>query len=166
MAYNTYVLPVLLYVAQFSWVPAKVLALELPAVARILHTPMHVLGRDGHLLLDQVGIRPFRGMLASCCAALYRSAVASLPDTFALWLEMHEKISSSSIATAHTGHLGRVPRAEENHPRVRICVHHANFISMENATMEMHVANGIFRCANSTREEFVELEPRYGVKVS
>ena len=30
LAYNTYVLPVLLYVAQFSWVPAKVLALELP----------------------------------------------------------------------------------------------------------------------------------------
>lgn len=88
LAYNTYALPVLLYVSQFAWPPAWVLALELPSIARVLHTPNHCLGANGHMLLDQAGMRPFRGMLPSCLSALFRCAVASLPDSEDLWLSL------------------------------------------------------------------------------
>ena len=91
--------------------PAFVLAAERAAIARILHAPMHVLGRYGHALLDSVSIRPARSVLLSSLAALFRTAVATLPSTVHLQLELERKTNSSSIGPALSGQFVKTWRS-------------------------------------------------------
>ena len=106
LAYNSYAVSVLSFVSQFDWVPVFVLGLEKRALAKILHTPMHVLGKWGHALLSQVGVRSCRSVLVSGFVALVRTVVATLRATFDIHATLKKQNSSCNIRSAFLGQLG------------------------------------------------------------
>ena len=88
LCYNFRSLPVLGYVAQLLPPPADLLRLELDAEHRILHFPGRVLAAAAFVHLDEVGMVPFHSAVASCSAAIIRTALSGKIDWRTPWRRM------------------------------------------------------------------------------